>query len=357
MDADGSHQPEQLHRLLDALLRRRPGDRLALGAGRLGRELAAAPRGALARRQPLRPAAARHRGPATPPPASGCSGAARWRRSTWPRSSPRATSSRPTWSPAACAPGCTVREVPIEFVERVRGDSKMSGAVATESLRRITRWGLRERRDQVRRALRRQAADGPRVASRARAGCSSSCSSCVPLVEIYVIIQVGQVIGAVVDDPAAGPRQHPRRLADQARGRPRLAGAARGARQRPDAGQGARRRRADPGRRHADADARASSPTPSAILLILPFTRPLFRRLLTARGQPAGWSCSAHRADGPGTHDAPVLTLTGRWSGARSSTSSSSRPGSGRGLALLLRWRGAGAPGRSRRRAAARGAP
>jgi dolichol-phosphate mannosyltransferase len=49
--------------------------------------------------------------------------------------------------------GLRVREVPIEFVERVRGDSKMSGAVATESLRRITRWGLRERRDQVRRAL------------------------------------------------------------------------------------------------------------------------------------------------------------------------------------------------------------
>ncbi|QZY27687.1 polyprenol monophosphomannose synthase [Nocardioides coralli] len=41
--------------------------------------------------------------------------------------------------------GLTVREVPIEFVERVRGDSKMSGAVAVESLRRITVWGLRER--------------------------------------------------------------------------------------------------------------------------------------------------------------------------------------------------------------------
>ena len=51
--------------------------------------------------------------------------------------------------------GLTVREVPIEFVERVRGDSKMSGAVATESLRRITSWGLRERRDQLRSALRR----------------------------------------------------------------------------------------------------------------------------------------------------------------------------------------------------------
>ena len=49
--------------------------------------------------------------------------------------------------------GMTVREVPIEFVERVRGDSKMSGAVALESLARITRWGLHERVDQVRRHL------------------------------------------------------------------------------------------------------------------------------------------------------------------------------------------------------------
>ena len=44
-------------------------------------------------------------------------------------------------------------EVPIEFVERVRGDSKMSGAVATESLKRITIWGLQKRRDQLRRAV------------------------------------------------------------------------------------------------------------------------------------------------------------------------------------------------------------
>jgi dolichol-phosphate mannosyltransferase len=51
--------------------------------------------------------------------------------------------------------GLTVREVPIEFVERVRGDSKMSGAVAVESLQRITRWGLRERWRQLMRLLRR----------------------------------------------------------------------------------------------------------------------------------------------------------------------------------------------------------
>jgi len=42
--------------------------------------------------------------------------------------------------------GLTVREVPIEFVERVRGESKMTPAVAAESLRLITRWGLEQRR-------------------------------------------------------------------------------------------------------------------------------------------------------------------------------------------------------------------
>jgi dolichol-phosphate mannosyltransferase len=45
--------------------------------------------------------------------------------------------------------GLRVVEVPIEFVERVRGESKMSRDVATESLLRITTWGLRERGRQV----------------------------------------------------------------------------------------------------------------------------------------------------------------------------------------------------------------
>lgn len=45
--------------------------------------------------------------------------------------------------------GLRVVEVPIEFVERVRGESKMSPDVAIESLRRITTWGLRERGRQV----------------------------------------------------------------------------------------------------------------------------------------------------------------------------------------------------------------
>jgi len=46
--------------------------------------------------------------------------------------------------------GLVVTEVPIEFIERERGDSKMSGQVASESLRLITRGGLSERLARVR---------------------------------------------------------------------------------------------------------------------------------------------------------------------------------------------------------------
>ena len=49
--------------------------------------------------------------------------------------------------------GLVVREVPIEFVERVRGESKMTGAVAVESLKKITAWGVRERWAQLGRSL------------------------------------------------------------------------------------------------------------------------------------------------------------------------------------------------------------
>lgn len=62
------------------------------------------------------------------------------------------------WRTLHC--GLVVREVPIEFVERVRGESKMSGAVAGESLRSITAWGLRERREQLRRAWDRRSLSG-----------------------------------------------------------------------------------------------------------------------------------------------------------------------------------------------------
>ena len=51
--------------------------------------------------------------------------------------------------------GLSVTEVPIEFLERERGESKMNPDIATESLRRITRWGVERRRAQLRRGTAR----------------------------------------------------------------------------------------------------------------------------------------------------------------------------------------------------------
>lgn len=41
------------------------------------------------------------------------------------------------------AAGMTVVEVPITFVERERGTSKMSGTIVREALWRVTVWGMR----------------------------------------------------------------------------------------------------------------------------------------------------------------------------------------------------------------------
>lgn len=52
--------------------------------------------------------------------------------------------------------GLTVVEVPITFVERTIGDSKMSQGIVRESLRNITRWGTSYRLGQVKSLLRRE---------------------------------------------------------------------------------------------------------------------------------------------------------------------------------------------------------
>ncbi|GAB2454327.1 polyprenol monophosphomannose synthase [Nocardioides hungaricus] len=151
MDADGSHQPEQLDRLLAALetadlvigSRWVPGG--AVVNWPLQRELLS--RGGnlyvrLLLGVRVRDATAGYR---------------LFRRATLERidlASVRSTGYvfQTDMVARTLAAGLVVKEVPIEFVERIRGDSKMSGSVATESLRRITAWGLRERRDQLRRA-------------------------------------------------------------------------------------------------------------------------------------------------------------------------------------------------------------
>jgi dolichol-phosphate mannosyltransferase len=57
--------------------------------------------------------------------------------------------------------GMTVREVPIEFIERERGKSKMSADVATESLRLITEWGVAQRRARRKSGSRKRNTDAP----------------------------------------------------------------------------------------------------------------------------------------------------------------------------------------------------
>jgi len=51
--------------------------------------------------------------------------------------------------------GFRVVEVPITFTEREIGQSKMSGSIVREALWRVTRWGLRHRFDQLRGRARR----------------------------------------------------------------------------------------------------------------------------------------------------------------------------------------------------------
>lgn len=51
--------------------------------------------------------------------------------------------------------GFRVAEVPITFTERQIGQSKMSGNIVREALLRVTQWGLRYRLDQLTRRVRR----------------------------------------------------------------------------------------------------------------------------------------------------------------------------------------------------------
>jgi dolichol-phosphate mannosyltransferase len=152
MDADGSHQPEQLHRLLTALadadlvigsryvpggsVVNWPASRLVLSRG-----------GNLYVRLllgiPVHDATAGYR---------------LFRRSALEKIDLASVRSagyvfQTELAHRAVVAGLRVAEVPIDFVERVRGDSKMSGDVAAESLRRITAWGVHERYQQVRGAL------------------------------------------------------------------------------------------------------------------------------------------------------------------------------------------------------------
>lgn len=155
MDADGSHQPEQLHRLLDALATADLviGSRYVPGGSVVNwprsRELLS--RGGNIYVRVLLGLKVR----------DATAGFRVFRRGTLETIDLESVESagyvfQTDLAYRTVRAGLTVAEVPIEFIERVRGDSKMSGSVASESLKRITAWGLRERRDQVARLIRRR---------------------------------------------------------------------------------------------------------------------------------------------------------------------------------------------------------
>jgi glycosyltransferase involved in cell wall biosynthesis len=144
LDADGSHQPEQLPDLLAALrgadlvigsrwiaggsVRNWPRSRQALSRG--GNRYVR-----LAMSLPVRDATAGFR--------------------AWRASALRCVDLASVASQGYCfqvdltrralQAGCRVVEVPIEFVERTEGESKMSGAIVREALWRVTLWGAADR--------------------------------------------------------------------------------------------------------------------------------------------------------------------------------------------------------------------
>ncbi len=154
MDADGSHQPEQLQRLLDAL---RTAD-LVIGSRYV-------PGGSVVN-WPIQRLALSRGGNLYVRLLLGIkikdatAGYRLFRRATLEAIDLGAVRStgyvfQTDLAHRTVAHGLRVTEVPIEFVERERGDSKMSGSVATESLKRITVWGLHERWNRAKRWFRR----------------------------------------------------------------------------------------------------------------------------------------------------------------------------------------------------------
>ncbi len=152
MDADGSHQPEQLPTLLAALSEADLvlGSRWVEGGSVVNwpRRREALSRGGnlyvrLALGLPLRDATGGYRV---------------FRRATLEGINLQAVASHGYCFQIDLArrvldAGYSVAEVPITFVEREYGESKMSSAIVRESLVMVTRWGIRHRADQARSRL------------------------------------------------------------------------------------------------------------------------------------------------------------------------------------------------------------
>jgi dolichol-phosphate mannosyltransferase len=157
MDADGSHAPEQLPRLLDAL---RAAD-LVLGSRWVpGGEVVNWPR----RRMLLSRGGTLYTRIALGLPLADATGGYRAYRMTALQSiDVGAVASQGYCFQVDLAwrmwrAGFRVVEVPITFTERVRGESKMSSSIVREALWRVTVWGVTARTEPVRRLLGRNPA-------------------------------------------------------------------------------------------------------------------------------------------------------------------------------------------------------
>lgn len=155
MDADGSHLPEQLPRLLDAL----PGADLVLGARWVpGGRVVNWPR----RRKWLSRGGNTYVRLALGLGLHDATGGFRaFRRTTLegidlPTVTSQGYCFQVDLARRSVQTGFEVVEVPITFVERVYGESKMTGDIVREALLKVTQWGVRHRWDQARRLSRRR---------------------------------------------------------------------------------------------------------------------------------------------------------------------------------------------------------
>ena len=152
MDADGSHQPEQLPRLLDALR----GADLVLGSRWV-------PGGSVVNWPKSREALSRGGSLYTRmmlgvPMRDATGGYRAFRADTLRRidligveSAGYCFQVELGWR--AVKAGMRVREVPIDFVERELGDSKMSQKIVVEALWRVTVWGAQDKTAKAKRLL------------------------------------------------------------------------------------------------------------------------------------------------------------------------------------------------------------
>jgi dolichol-phosphate mannosyltransferase len=152
MDADGSHQPEQLPLLLDAL---RDAD-LVLGSRWVpGGTVVNWPKS----RELLSKGGNWYTRHALRIPLRDATGGYRAFRATTLRSldldgvGSAGYIFQVDLAHRTLSQGLRVVEVPIEFVEREVGDSKMNRKIVSEALWRVTVWGMRERVHQVRDAV------------------------------------------------------------------------------------------------------------------------------------------------------------------------------------------------------------